>query len=178
MDNSWKSWKIWKMKISENHVGSSQETQEHSGIYTITPKHHVNHHGLILRTSIFHDKLLLWPGVSSTTVTWDVVRLCQNLDHTYIRRSPKSHELMTKGSRARARQRSPRHRFLRGGRLGLDTSTGITLRAEAVQKLLYELQRPCSTSYYSPAVQRPRSTSYYSPAVQRRCFKTYETTQR
>ena len=88
------------------------------------------------------SELFLSPGVSSTTMTWNVMRLCQNLDHTYIRRSPKGHELMTEGSRARAHQRSFCHRFVPGGRLSLGPSTGVNLRAEA-------LYSSCSTSHYS-----------------------------
>ena len=47
----------------------------------------------------------------------------------------------TEISRARARQRSPCHRFVWDGRLGLGSFTGITLRAEA-------LYSSCSTSYW------------------------------
>ena len=42
--------------------------------------------------------------------------------------------------RARAHQTWPRHRFLPNGPRGQRPSTGSTLRAEALQELLYELR--------------------------------------
>ena len=59
--------------------------------------------------------------------------------HTHIVWHAKSHAKQIDSDGARARQTSPCHRFVSGGRLSLGPSAGITLRAEAIQQLLYEL---------------------------------------
>ena len=64
----------WKIMISENHKESSRSTKNHSKLYLMTPRHHLNDPWSILRTSIFHHFSWFSQNIYFEISAWNSLR--------------------------------------------------------------------------------------------------------